>query len=550
MRGCKQNSRGEHRSRSPALLKIRLFGTFEVARDGVPIPGLRQREGERLLAYLVLHSNQAVTYRTIAELFWPSEVQVQSEFGAGDFPSVRQAVRALRLGLENEAWRIRNEGKGVISFDPSEAEIDFLDFDRWVRSESLEDLRSAQDLHGAALLEGWNEIWVRDARERCRRSYDRITRMLDQARHSLALGIPSVPASSCKQSGALVEPQPSVASIEIESVGGAVPLGSRYYIERATDRAFNRAIEQGESVVLVKGARHIGKTSLLARGLHAARKAGARVVLTDFQALTASDLASPETLCRALASDLADQLDLETLPESIWSPRRSANRNLERYLHDVALESAEKPLVWGLDEVDRLFRCPYSSEVFGLFRSWHNLRAFEPDGLWNRLTLAMAYATEVRLFITDLNQSPFNVGTRLTLEDFASDQVEELNRKHGEPLQQSGERERFYGLLKGHPYLTRRGFAELAGKSANLATLESYADRNDGPFGDHLRQIMNALTQDPELTEVVRGLLRGTPCTEEAFFRLQSAGLLTGTSANEAAWRCDVYKSYLQRQLL
>jgi hypothetical protein len=73
------------------------------------------------------------------------------------------------------------------------------------------------------------------------------------------------------------------------------------------------------------------------------------------------------------------------------------------------------PVVWGLDEVDRLFSVPFGSEVFGLFRSWHNKRALDPSGPWARLTLAIAYATEAHLFITDLNQSPFNVGTRLAL---------------------------------------------------------------------------------------------------------------------------------------
>ena len=75
-----------------------------------------------------------------------------------------------------------------------------------------------------------------------------------------------------------------------------------------------------------------------------------------------------------------------------------------------------------------------ASEVFGLFRSWHNERALDPDGPWRRLTLAIAYATEAHLFITDVNQSPFNVGTRLTLEEFTFEQVEDLNQRHGSPL--------------------------------------------------------------------------------------------------------------------
>ena len=76
--------------------------------------------------------------------------------------------------------------------------------------------------------------------------------------------------------------------------------------------------------------------------------------------------------------------------------------NFERYLRREVLGKIEAPLVWGLDEVDRLFTCDFGSEVFGLFRSWHNERALDPAGPWSRLTLAIAYATEAHLFITDL----------------------------------------------------------------------------------------------------------------------------------------------------
>ena len=59
-------------------------------------------------------------------------------------------------------------------------------------------------------------------------------------------------------------------------------MDSTFYIVRPTDEAFAEAIARRDSIVLVKGARQIGKTSLLARGLQHARHVGAKVVLTDF----------------------------------------------------------------------------------------------------------------------------------------------------------------------------------------------------------------------------------------------------------------------------
>ena len=185
--------------------------------------------------------------------------------------------------------------------------------------------------------------------------------------------------------------------------------------------------------MLIKGARQMGKTSLLARGLQQARERGAKVVLTDFQKLNVSDLESPTNLYLTLAESMAEQLDLSVFAQDVWDERRGPNVNFERYLRREVLAKLNAPLVWGLDEVDRLFSCAFGSEVFGLFRSWHNERALDPNGPWAGMTLAIAYATEAHLFITDMNQSPFNVGTRLALDDFTFEQVTELNRRYRAP---------------------------------------------------------------------------------------------------------------------
>ena len=51
--------------------------------------------------------------------------------------------------------------------------------------------------------------------------------------------------------------------------------------------------------------------------------------------------------------------------------------------------------------------------------------------------------------------------------------------------------------------------------------------------------------------DVVRGLLRGEPCpTEQSFYRLRSAGVMTGQSARDVRPRCELYRIYLERHLL
>lgn len=338
---------------------------------------------------------------------------------------------------------------------------------------------------------------------------------------------------------------------ELEPVGGAVPVDSQFYVVRPTDEQFRTAIARRDSIVLVKGARQMGKTSLLARGLQHARKAGARVVVTDFQKLNAAHLESVDTLFLTLSGLIADQLNLDVMPDEVWTSRRGPSMNFERYIRHEVLGKISEPVVWGLDEVDRLFTCSYGSEVFGLFRAWHNERAIDPEGPWQRLTLAIVYATEAHLFITDLNQSPFNVGTRLVLDDFGFEHVSELNQRHGSPLQNAAEVARFFRLVGGQPYLVRRGLQEMAAHGTTLLAFEAKADLDEGPYGDHLRRILILLAQDKELSDAVRGVLQGLPCpTTESFYRLRSAGVMSGESAREARPRCQLYANYLERHLL
>lgn len=343
----------------------------------------------------------------------------------------------------------------------------------------------------------------------------------------------------------------NVSMEDLEAVGGAVSLDSRFWIVRSTESEFRTALKRQDSIVLIKGARQMGKTSLLARGLKQAKETGAACIRTDFQKLNSADLESVDSFYLALAEIIADQLDLDFDTEKSWSARRSANVNFERFLRREVLNVLDKPLVWAMDEVDRLFTCKFGSEVFGLFRSWHNERSLDPEGPWARITLVIAYATEAHLFITDMNQSPFNVGTRLALEDFSLDQVNDLNGRYGSPLRNVGEVKNYHKLLGGQPYLTQRGLNEMVTHAQDFTSFESLADRDEGIFGDHLRRFLVLLASDSEMCDAVRAVLRGQPCpSAESFYRLRSGGILAGDSIQSAQTRCDLYTRYLRRHLI
>ena len=330
-----------------------------------------------------------------------------------------------------------------------------------------------------------------------------------------------------------------------------LPPDDPSYIERSTDQAFLNAISRGDSIVLLRGARQVGKTSLLARGLQRARSSGARTVFTDFQGFNRSELGSLDSFYQTLAGRIAQGLGIDDRLEDLWNPELPPNRRFEGFLEDKALATDPGHLVWAMDEADRLFSFDFATEFFGLLRSWHNARATEPSRPWRRLTLVIAYATtEAHLFIKDSRQSPFNVGTKVSLADFTYEEVAELNRRRGAPIKSGQELKWFQGFVGGHPFLTNRGLYEMAARGLGVRAFEKEAVREDGFLGDHLRHIVIVLEDDSALREAITGMLRGKPCpTAVDFYRLRAAGLVAGESSRSARVRCRLYEDYLREAL-
>ncbi len=619
-------------NRKSEALSIRLLGRFDVSRGSDDLRGLHRRAGEHILAYLVLNPGQPVSYRRLAELFWPSEAGAGHESDAGGYPNTRQAIRSLRLALGEDAWRIGSRGKGTVVIDLTDADVDVEEFDRLALSEDPEDWACGLKVYRGPLLFGWSDCWAQEPRLRRRRSFERmagslmdhllkagrleeadavvrraieatlgserwwrellriyalqgmyeqmetagdqiradrerrnrrpdsetdqlLARLREEAEAALRARrtMPSYAAVSvCGPSPALppITRSRPPAGFDLEPVGGAMPLDSPFYVVRSADAELHDAIERRDSIVLIQGPRQMGKTSLLARGMHRARQSGMRVVRINLEKLNAEQLASPDSFLFALASATAIQLGISIPEAGTWDPRLGANMNMEMFMTETVLKKIDGELLWALDEVDRLFTCPFGSDVFGLFRSWHNERSLEPSGPFARLTIAIAHAAEPHLFVSDPNRSSFNVGTQLTLSDFTLEQAADLNARYGRPLKVQEDIARFHRITAGHPYLTRRGLDHLVRAGMGLDALEAQSDSDDGPFGDHLRRILTSILPDPELVASLRQILTEERCVSAAsFYRLRSLGVIRGALGLPPRLRCEVYRAYLCRHL-
>jgi hypothetical protein len=284
----------------------------------------------------------------------------------------------------------------------------------------------------------------------------------------------------------------------------------------------------------------------LVRGLDGARQRGFRTALCDFQTVSATQLESATHLYRSIAHRLAKDLGVGDGWQATWNDFLGPNDNLEEAVETI-LSQVDGPILWGMDEADRLFGHSYSDDLFGLLRGWYNIRSLEPYGVWSRLTILITYATEAHLFIGDLNQSPFNIGIRLEPKDFSLAQVQVLNDRYGAALKEAIDVEHFFDLTGGHPFLCRKGLDWLASKGGSIFELEEVATQDKGPFGDHLRRLAVVLRTDPLLSEEVRKLLQGLPVSESATYRLVSGGVLV--RGHQTRFRSPVYRQYLSETL-
>ena len=217
-------------------------------------------------------------------------------------------------------------------------------------------------------------------------------------------------------------------------------------------------------------------------------------------------------------------------------------------MKDHLLRDMTRPFLWAMDEVDRLFASDFGGDVFGLFRSWHNGRSIDPLGPWSRLTLAIAYATEAHLFIKDLNQSPFNVGTLVSLSDLTLDELEELNRRRLTDWRRGGAAS-ILDLSRGPSVHCKPGAFRDEKASSRSGVFRADCDTRGWPLWRTFAPLKVALTKDPVLTGVVVDMLRGRPCSSsESFYRLRTSGVVTGGSPQTA--RCvRLYANYLGRHL-
>lgn len=337
--------------------------------------------------------------------------------------------------------------------------------------------------------------------------------------------------------------------IVLENPEGQVPLASPFYTERPPIEAdcFSSVVKPG-SLIRVKAARQMGKTSLMSRILAYGVQQGYRSVPVYFQEADGDFFSDLDSFLQWFCGIVAEELEIDADVDEFWQRGKlGSKRKCTNFFQKCILPEIHTPLVLGLDEVDLIFQhLKIAKDFFALLRTWHERGKNQP--IWQNLRMVIVHSREVYIPL-NMHESPFNVGMPVQLVEFTAEQLEALTQLHGLSLSQKNLTS-LMKMLGGHPYLTRMALYTLA-RGTSLADFLKVAPTEEGPFSDHLRRHLSNVRNDPALrAALIKVIAKEQPVAigDNETFQLRSMGLIK-VQQNAAVPLCDLYRQYFRARL-
>ena len=317
------------------------------------------------------------------------------------------------------------------------------------------------------------------------------------------------------------------------------------WIERATDKLAYATLSNPPFTMTIKGARQMGKSTLLETLQHVAQQQHIQFVTLHPGLWTfhqGDDAACETHFFRLFARELSRKLHVPDKTDAYWNQPLPNTLRCTDYVEDIILPQVKTPMVLALDNADDVFDTPFRKAFFAMLRVWHDKRAVELA--WRKLSLIVVTSTEPYAFIDDLTQSPFNVGERIELSDFSAEQIIKLNQHHNTPFT-NDELDKLIALVGGHPYLITRAFDSLRIMGKTPANLFVRAIFPDGPFADHLAQVVKRVCDKPRLLAALCQIIQKQQCDDTiAIFELKGAGVVQ-QRGRAIVIRCQLYIDYI-----
>jgi hypothetical protein len=326
---------------------------------------------------------------------------------------------------------------------------------------------------------------------------------------------------------------------------GSVPLDSPFYLERfSIEKQINQEIKKSGALIRIKAAKEMGKTSLLLRILDYANQQGYRTVSLNLEQADQAILSDLNQFLRWLCANISRQLRRKPMLDEYWDEDMGSKISSTLYLQDYILDSIDTPLVLALDEVNQVFEHPQVAKDFlPLLRSWYEEAKRLP--IWQKLRLIVIHSTEIYVPL-QLNQSPFNVGLPIHLEDFNLAEVEELAQRYGLNWKDGVQARQLISMVGGHPALVSLALYHLSRQEITMSQLLEAAPTAMGIYAHHLQRHWATLEKQPELAQALDTVFNATePITLDHIlaYKLSSMGVIRQLG-DKAIAGCELYRRY------
>ena len=326
---------------------------------------------------------------------------------------------------------------------------------------------------------------------------------------------------------------------------GSVPLNSAFYLKRSSiEEQINREIKKPGALIRIKAPKEMGKTSLLLRILDYANQQGYRTVSLNFEQADQAILSDLNQFLRWLCANISRQIQRKPMLDEYWDEDMGSKISSTLYLQDYILDSIDTGFVLALDEVNQVFEHPQVAKDFlPLLRSWYEEAKRLP--VWQKLRLIVIHSTEIYVPL-QLNQSPFNVGLPIQLEDFNLEEVQQLAQRYGLNWQDGIQGRQLISMVGGHPALVSLALYHLSRQEITMTQLLETAPTAMGIYSHHLQRHWATLKKQPELEQALDVVFNATePVTLDPLiaYKLSSMGVIKQLG-DKAIAGCELYRRY------
>ena len=260
--------------------------------------------------------------------------------------------------------------------------------------------------------------------------------------------------------------------------GGTLKASAPSYIERSADTELYQCTMAG-TYAYVLTSRQMGKSSLMTRTADRLRKDGVHVAALDLTGI-GGDAGSmtADAWYYSLAHNMLRELEV-TYKLSVWWKEQAMLPPLNRlmnFFQDVLLTCIQGKIVVFVDEIDTTIKLPFSDDFFAAIRACFNARAKQSE--FDRLSFVLLGVASPADLIHDPTRTPFNIGKRIELSDFNSDEAKHFI--HGLSEDNNIAEDLFKRLIywtNGHPYLTQKLCALMRDKGVIESSVESLVDK-------------------------------------------------------------------------